>query len=225
MVMERSVRPWKARSKTTTAGRPVATRAILTAFSIASAPELSEQALLLVASAGRELGEAAADLDVRLVHPDHEALVEVAVDLLVDGRDRRRWPVAGVLAAEAAGEVDVRAAVDVLDARALGPGDDEGRSGHAGGDVALAGRDDGVGCAALPQSHAASLLPAPSDPPWPTRPNAGRYPRRRVRDVRGGSRLARRGSRRVGPGRRQRRLRQADRRARGDRVRLDHGAR
>ena len=37
----RSVRPWKPLSKTTTAGRPVAERAILTAFSIASAPELT----------------------------------------------------------------------------------------------------------------------------------------------------------------------------------------
>jgi hypothetical protein len=39
--MVRFVRPWKARSKTTTPGRPVDARAILTAFSIASAPELT----------------------------------------------------------------------------------------------------------------------------------------------------------------------------------------
>src|ERR1041384_6235952 len=39
--MVRLVRPWKARSKTTTPGRPVAAREILTAFSIASAPELT----------------------------------------------------------------------------------------------------------------------------------------------------------------------------------------
>ena len=39
--MVRFVRPWKARSKTTTPSRPVAARAILTAFSIPSAPELS----------------------------------------------------------------------------------------------------------------------------------------------------------------------------------------
>jgi hypothetical protein len=38
IVMVRSVRPWKAWSKTRTAGRPVAARAILTAFSTASAP-------------------------------------------------------------------------------------------------------------------------------------------------------------------------------------------
>ena len=41
IVIVRSVRPWNALSKTTTAGRPVAARAILTAFSFASAPELT----------------------------------------------------------------------------------------------------------------------------------------------------------------------------------------
>ena len=41
IVIVSSVRPWKALSKTTTAGRPVAHRAILTAFSTASAPELT----------------------------------------------------------------------------------------------------------------------------------------------------------------------------------------
>ena len=39
--MVRLVRPWKEWSKAITAVRPVATRAILTAFSTASAPELS----------------------------------------------------------------------------------------------------------------------------------------------------------------------------------------
>src|SRR5204862_5842793 len=76
---------------------------------------VQEQALLRLARARRELGESAADLDVRLVYPDHEALVEVRVDLLVHGRDGGRQPVARVLAAEAAREVDVRLAVDVLD--------------------------------------------------------------------------------------------------------------
>src|SRR4051812_7965767 len=41
IVIARSVRPWNALSNTTTAGRPVAARAILTAFSTASAPVLS----------------------------------------------------------------------------------------------------------------------------------------------------------------------------------------
>ena len=41
MAIVRFVRPWNARSKTITPGRPVAARAILTAFSTASAPELT----------------------------------------------------------------------------------------------------------------------------------------------------------------------------------------
>jgi hypothetical protein len=39
MAIVRLVRPWNAWSKTITAGRPVAVRAIFTAFSTASAPE------------------------------------------------------------------------------------------------------------------------------------------------------------------------------------------
>ena len=46
-----SVRPWNAPSKAITAGRPVAWRAILTAFSTASAPELKNAALF-----GPEIG-------------------------------------------------------------------------------------------------------------------------------------------------------------------------
>ena len=43
IVIARSVRPWNAPSKTTTAGRPVAERAILTAFSTASAPAFTRR--------------------------------------------------------------------------------------------------------------------------------------------------------------------------------------
>ena len=39
--MVSSVRPWNASSAATIAGRPVATRAIFTAFSTASAPEFT----------------------------------------------------------------------------------------------------------------------------------------------------------------------------------------
>ena len=73
---------------------------------------------LRLAVTGPGLVEQLAHLDVRLVHPDHEALMQVTVDLLVNRR--RREAVAGVLAAEPAGEVDVLAAVDVPDACALG---------------------------------------------------------------------------------------------------------
>src|SRR6266851_1636744 len=46
MVMVIKVRPWKALSKVMIAGRPVAQRAILTAFSTASAPLLKKMAFL-----------------------------------------------------------------------------------------------------------------------------------------------------------------------------------
>ncbi len=42
----RLVRPWKAPSKHTIPGRPVTARAILTAFSTASAPELKKATFL-----------------------------------------------------------------------------------------------------------------------------------------------------------------------------------
>ena len=113
-----SVRPWNARSNAITAGRPVAARAILTAFSTASAPEFSST-LLYSAAAGIELGQPPADLGVGLVHPDHEALVQVAVDLRVDRLDDVRRAVPEVLAADAAGEVDVGAPVVGLDPRAV----------------------------------------------------------------------------------------------------------
>ena len=48
---------------------------------------VDEQCLLILAPARRELGQLPANLDVRLVHADDEALVQVPVDLLVDGRD------------------------------------------------------------------------------------------------------------------------------------------
>src|SRR5438105_12789572 len=80
--------------------------------------------------AGPELVEPAADLDVRLVHADHEALVEVSVDLLVDGADDPGRAVPEVLAGDAAGEVQVLAAVGVPDAGAPRPGDDEVGGGY-----------------------------------------------------------------------------------------------
>jgi hypothetical protein len=52
-------------------------------------------------------------------------LVQVAVDLLVDRRHNGREPVTDVLAADAAGEVDVAAPVDVPDPGAFGAVDDD----------------------------------------------------------------------------------------------------
>ena len=136
-----------------TAGRPVAARAILTAFSTASAPVFRRTLFWSVPEHGRQLGEPPADLDVRLVDPDHEALVEVRVDLLVHRGDCGRKAVTGVLAAEPAGEVDVAATVDVLDPGALGAGDHDRRSGDPARDVALAGGEHPFGGRALFHGH------------------------------------------------------------------------
>ena len=69
-------------------------------------PGVDEDRLLLVARARGELGEAPAHVDVRLVDADHEALVQVLVHLRLDRLDDGRKAVPGVLAADAAGEVD-----------------------------------------------------------------------------------------------------------------------
>ena len=65
------------------------------------------------------------DLDVRLVHPDHEALVQVVIDLLVHRADDGLRVVPEVLARDPAGEVEQLVAVGVPERRALGAGDDE----------------------------------------------------------------------------------------------------
>src|SRR5436305_8840970 len=70
-----------------------------------------------------EVVEPAADLHVRLVEADHEALVQIAVDLLVDGLDYRLGVVAEVLASDAAREIEVLTSVGVPDRRPFGAGD------------------------------------------------------------------------------------------------------
>ena len=99
---------------------------------------VQEDRLLLLPSAWRKLIQAPASFDVGLVHPDHEALVQVAVDLLVDRGNHGGGAMAEVLAAEAAGEVEIALAVDVLDVRSARAGDDQGRGGDTTRDVTLA---------------------------------------------------------------------------------------
>src|SRR5207253_7342687 len=99
--------------------------------------------------------------DVRLVETDHEALVQVAVDLLVDRAHDGRVAVTEVLAGDPAGEVDVLAPVGVPDARAPGPGDDELGGGDAAGDEALAVPQHLLGGRLFLDSHRSGVSPLP----------------------------------------------------------------
>ena len=92
-----------------------------------------------------ELIEAPAHLDVRLVDPDHEALVQILVDLLVDRTDDSGRAVPEVLARDAAAEVEVLASFGVPDPCAPGPRNDEAGRRDAARDVALARLEDFVG--------------------------------------------------------------------------------
>ena len=87
--------------------------------------------------AGPEVVEPARDLDVRLVDPDHEALVQELVGLLVDRAHDAGRAVAEVLAGDAASEVEVLAPVDVPDLRAPRFRDDEIGRGDAARDISL----------------------------------------------------------------------------------------
>src|SRR5439155_24798017 len=75
--------------------------------------------------AGPQLVEPLRDRDVRLVGADHEALVQLLVDLLVDRAPASRAPVAEVLAGDAAAEVEVLATLAVPGPGTPGARDDE----------------------------------------------------------------------------------------------------
>ena len=140
---------------------------------------VDEERLLLGAAHGcrRVLGEPATDLDVRLVGADHEALVQEAVDLLVDRGDDRRVAVAGVLAGDPAGEVEVERAVGGLHLRSDRAGDDELRCRDPARDVAGARLEDVVD-RVLPERHRAILSRRGARAQWTARralPNALRH--------------------------------------------------
>ena len=127
-------------------------------------PGVDEHRLLAArAPARRQFGEPPADGDVRLVGADHEALVQEAIDLLVDRGDH--WPeaVPGVLTGDPAGEVEIDGSVGRLDARALRPRDHERRRRDASRDVAAARLEDVGGRCGLVERHGAILSrPAPA---------------------------------------------------------------
>ena len=140
-------------SKTTTAGAAGRGAGDLDRVLDRLGAGVEEQRLLLLARARRQLAEAPADVDVWLVGPDHEALVQVAVDLRVDRGGDGLEAVPGVLAADPAGEVDVLVAVDVDDGRAVGAVDDESWRRHAARDPAGPLLEDAAGRRVLPQGH------------------------------------------------------------------------
>ena len=107
--------------------------------------------------------------------------MEVAVDLLVDRGDRGGQAVAGVLAAEAAGEVDVAVRPSASSIRAPPRARRRGAASPYSGDVALAGLDDGV--VALRSLRAMRRVYSRLRLTLARASQSGRYPRRRVRDV------------------------------------------
>ena len=113
-----------------------------------------EDRLLVGPGARRELGEESARVDVRLVDADHEALVEVLVGLALDRLDDGREAVAGVLAADAAGEVEEHPAVGVGHARALGARHDEPRRRDPTRHESAPVREDPLGRVLLCRCHA-----------------------------------------------------------------------
>ena len=97
-----------------------ATRAIFTAFSTASAPELNSADCFVVVARG-ELGQRLADVDVAVVRRDHEAGVgERARPAPAPGADHRAARVADAGHRDAGAEVDQRVAVDVDEHAAAG---------------------------------------------------------------------------------------------------------
>jgi hypothetical protein len=118
---------------------------------------VEEDRLLLCPRARGKLGEPPADVDVGLVHADHEALVQIAVGLLVDRVDDRPEPVAGVLAGDPAREVDERPAVDGGHARALCSADDQPRRRHRTRDEPRAIRQHALRGARLRRLHRAII--------------------------------------------------------------------
>ena len=90
-----------------------------------------------------ELVELLGDRDVGLVEADHEALVQIAVDLLVDGLDYRLGVVAEVLASDAAREIEVLTSVGVPDRRPFGAGDGHVRRRDSSRHVSIAPGADG----------------------------------------------------------------------------------
>ena len=170
--MVSSVRPWKALSKTITAGSAGGRASYLHGVLYGLGTGVQEDRLLIGAFAGGKFCEASAELDVRLVRADNKALVKVAVDLLVDSADDGREPMADVLAGDPARKVDVVSAVHILDRGAACPFDDQARRRDATRNVSLS----------VSAQHAPTPCDSPLEgpradlPSWCCRPHCSRQP-------------------------------------------------
>src|SRR5436190_604569 len=98
-------------SSTAQATEPGSTSPLKSFFNAA----VQQHRLLLGSAVWAQFRQPAADFHVRLVHPHHEALVEVPVDLRMQRVDDSGEIVAEIRAPEPAGEVNVLAAVGVPD--------------------------------------------------------------------------------------------------------------
>ena len=101
-----------------------------------------------------QLAEAPADLDVRLVHADREALVQVPLGLFADRGDDGLGGMTAIHAADTAHEVDVLASLDIDDRGTVRALDEEPARGHPCSDVALARLAQSRGLRAGPGSTA-----------------------------------------------------------------------
>ncbi len=97
---------------------------------------------LLREGARVQRADAPADLDVRLVHRDREALVHVALGLFLHRSHDRLGRVAAVERADSADEVDVLPPVDVGQAGAVRSRDEDRRRRHSAGYVFVLGRGE-----------------------------------------------------------------------------------
>ena len=109
-----NVRPWKPPENATTAERPVAARAIFTAFSTASAPVVTKIGLLLE-FAGDRIVEPLGERRVALVGHDLVAGMGEAVELRLDRFNDLRVPMAGIDHRDARREIDISVALDIPD--------------------------------------------------------------------------------------------------------------
>ena len=106
------VRPWKAPVKAMIPERPVAARAILTAFSVASAPVVNS-AVFFSPGDRRQRVQALGEAYVGIIHRHLEAGVGEALHLLFDGGHHFGMAMAGVDDGDPAGEIDVALALHV----------------------------------------------------------------------------------------------------------------